>query len=217
MNGLCRWCGAPSANFRLTWHTYCFNAYRVATGLKPVQIQKTLCVRCGGPPVDLDHELSIVVARALGEAALLRAFTLPNLRWLCKGCHRRKTRLDRRLEHYARPCDLNWRAALGLGRAPQGLVPCISDYLKPLSPPGRRSRSAETLWAMLGTATVQSVIVSGVKRGAKPIYRPGATPPLVPNHNRSPNVGGFMPPMRASSLPHSSQMSASSPTDGVAQ
>ena len=114
VNGLCRWCGTPTANFRLTWHTYCFNAYRVATGLKPVQIQKTLCVRCGGPPVDLDHELSIVVARALGEAALLRAFTLPNLRWLCKGCHRRKTRLDRRLEHYARSCDLNWRAALGL-------------------------------------------------------------------------------------------------------
>ena len=114
VNGLCRWCGTPTANLRLTWHTYCFNAYRVATGLKPVQIQKTLCVRCGGPPVDLDHELSIVVARALGEAALLRAFTLPNLRWLCKGCHRRKTRLDRRLEHYARSCDLNWWAALGL-------------------------------------------------------------------------------------------------------
>ena len=26
VNGLCRWCGTPTANLRLTWHTYCFNA-----------------------------------------------------------------------------------------------------------------------------------------------------------------------------------------------
>ena len=60
-------------------------------------MQRTLCEICGDPPDEMDHRLSIEVARALGPAAMLRAFTLDNLRWLCRSCHRRKTRQDRRL------------------------------------------------------------------------------------------------------------------------
>ena len=56
-----------------------------------------MCERCGGPAAELDHRLAINVARAVGPEALRRAFTLENLQWLCSSCHRRKTRLDRRL------------------------------------------------------------------------------------------------------------------------
>ena len=114
VNGMCRWCLRTTANFRLTWHTYCYNAYRVATGLSPQQIQKTLCQVCGDPAGELDHKLSIVVASALGHDALLRAFTLPNLQWLCKPCHRRKTRLDRRIAKFVRVCGFGWRTARDL-------------------------------------------------------------------------------------------------------
>ena len=66
VNGMCRWCLRTTANLRLTWHSYCYNAYRVAAGLSPQQIQKTLCQVCGDPAGELDHKLSIVVASALG-------------------------------------------------------------------------------------------------------------------------------------------------------
>ena len=47
---------------------------------------------CGDPSDEMDHRLAIEVARALGPEAMLRAFTPENLRWLCRGCHRHKTR-----------------------------------------------------------------------------------------------------------------------------
>ena len=50
---------------------------------------------CGDPSDEMDHRLAIEVARALGPAAMLRAFTPENLRWLCRDCHRRKTDQDR--------------------------------------------------------------------------------------------------------------------------
>ena len=59
----------------------------------------------------MDHKLSIEVARALGPAAMLRAFTLDNLRWLCRSCHRRKTRQDRRLAKFLPACSLDWYSA----------------------------------------------------------------------------------------------------------
>ena len=91
MNGICRWCNEPTASIRTRWHLYCLNAYRVASGQHPDEIQHTLCEICGDPSDEMDHRLSIEVARALGPAAMLRAFTLDNLRWLCRSCHRRKT------------------------------------------------------------------------------------------------------------------------------
>ena len=42
---------------------------------------------------------------------MLRAFTLDNLRWLCRSCHRRKTRQDRRLAKFLTSCSLDWHGA----------------------------------------------------------------------------------------------------------
>ena len=74
-NGVCRWCYEPTAHIRTRWHSYCLNAYRVASGQHPEEIQKTLCKMCGSQPDEIDHRLAIKVARALGPAAMLRAFT----------------------------------------------------------------------------------------------------------------------------------------------
>ena len=55
---------------------------------------------CGDPSDEMDHRLAIEVTRALGPAAMLRAFTPDNLRWLCRDFHRRKTRQGRRLAKF---------------------------------------------------------------------------------------------------------------------
>ena len=110
-NGVCRWCYELTASPKTRWHLYCLNAYRVASGQHPDEMQRTLCEICGDPPDEMDHRLSIEVARALGPAAMLRAFTLDNLRWLCRSCHRRKTRQDRRLAKFLTACSLDWYAA----------------------------------------------------------------------------------------------------------
>ena len=47
---------------------------------------------------------------------MLRAFTLDNLRWLCRSCHRRKTRQDRRLANFLDACSLDWYSARQLLR-----------------------------------------------------------------------------------------------------
>ena len=65
----------------------------------------------GNPSDEMDHRLAIEVARALGPAAMLRAFTPDNLRWLCRGCHRRKTGQDRRLAKFLSACSLDWYSA----------------------------------------------------------------------------------------------------------
>ena len=103
--GVCRWCHAHAASIELTWHRYCLDAYLVASGQKP-GIQVTMCEGCGGPAAELDHRLAINVARALGPEAMRRAFTIENLGWLCRECHRRKTRLDRRLARFLRACSV---------------------------------------------------------------------------------------------------------------
>ena len=73
--GVCRWCGEHASSIQLTWHGYCLDAYRVASGQKP-GMQLTMCQDCAGPADELDHRLAINVARALGPQALRRAFTL---------------------------------------------------------------------------------------------------------------------------------------------
>jgi len=113
-NGQCRWCYEPTAHIRTRWHLYCLNAYRVASGQHPEEIQHTLCEMCGEPSDEMDHRLAINVARALGPAAMLRAFTPDNLRWLCRSCHRRKTRQDRKLAKFLAACSLDWYSAKSL-------------------------------------------------------------------------------------------------------
>ena len=73
VRGVCRWCGEHTAAIHLTWHDYCLDAYRVASGQKPGGIQVTMCEGCGGPAAELDHRLAINVARAMGPEALRRA------------------------------------------------------------------------------------------------------------------------------------------------
>ena len=116
VRGVCRWCREDTADIRLTWHEYCLDAYRVASGQKPENMQLTMCGACGGAAAELDHRLSIKVAPALGPDALMRAFTLENLQWLCRECHRRKSRLDRRLARYLAGCSLDWRSAERVAR-----------------------------------------------------------------------------------------------------
>ena len=128
-NGICRWCYELTANPSTRWDLYCLNAYRVASGQHPDEIQHTLCEICGDPSDEMDHRLAIHVARALGPAAMLRAFTLDNLRWLCRSCHRRKTRQDRRLAKFLSACSLDWHGALRLLRPNRSwalsfLLPC---------------------------------------------------------------------------------------------
>ena len=90
VNGICRWCYEPTASIKTRWHRYCLNIYRVASGQHPDEIQHTLCEICGDSSEEMDHRLAIEVARTLGPAAMLRAFTPENLRWLCRGCHKRR-------------------------------------------------------------------------------------------------------------------------------
>ncbi len=135
VRGVCRWCHEHTATIHLTWHDYCLAAYRVASGQKPLGIQvTTMCEGCGGPAAELDHRLAINVARAMGPEALRRAFTLENLHWLCSPCHRRKTRLDRRLARFLSACSLDWRGARRVNRAwagaflaPLGMVDAGED------------------------------------------------------------------------------------------
>ena len=116
VNGICRWCYEPTAGIKLRWHLYCLSAYRAASGQHPDEMQHTPCEICGAPPDEIDHRLAIRVARALGSAAMLRAFTLDNLRWLCRSCHRRKTRQDRQLAKFLSACSLDWYGAQRIRR-----------------------------------------------------------------------------------------------------
>ena len=60
---------------------------------------------------------------------MLRAFTLDNLRWLCRSCHRRKTRQDWQLAKFLSACSLDWYSAKRLLRQHHGwaqsfMLPC---------------------------------------------------------------------------------------------
>ena len=108
VSGICYWCYGRTAHTKTYWHPYCLNAYRVASGQHPEEIQHRLCEMCGDSSDEMNHRLAINAARALGPAAMLRAFTPDNLRWLCRSCHRRKTGQDRRLIKFLVACSLNW-------------------------------------------------------------------------------------------------------------
>ena len=80
VRGRCRWWYENTAGLHLTWHEYCLDAYRVASGQKLARIQLTMCQMCADPAEELNHRLGIAVARALGPDAVKRAFTIENLR-----------------------------------------------------------------------------------------------------------------------------------------
>ena len=53
VNSVCRWCGEHASSIQLTWHGYCLDAYRVASGQKPGGIQLTMCEAAPVPPTSL--------------------------------------------------------------------------------------------------------------------------------------------------------------------
>ena len=82
---------------------------------------------------EMEHRLAIEVARALGSAVMLSAFTPENLRWLCRSCHRRKTRQDRRHAKFLAACSLDWCAARRLLKQNRGwvlsfMLPCSLEH-----------------------------------------------------------------------------------------
>ena len=95
---------------------------------------------CGGPPDEMDHRLAIEVARTLGPAAMLRAFTPDNLRWLGRDCHRRKTGQDRRLAKFLSACSLDWHSVRRMLRQHREW---LQSFLLPCSlQPDRRLRAS---------------------------------------------------------------------------
>ena len=131
MNGVCRWCYELTASLTTRWHRYCLNAYRVASGQHPDEIQHRLCEICGNPSDEMDHRLAIEVAKTPGPAAMLHAFTPDNLRWLCRGCHKRKTRQDRRLAKFLSACSLDWHSARRFAHAEPQVAAVVSAAVQP--------------------------------------------------------------------------------------
>ena len=61
-----------TATIDLTWHRYCLETHRIASGQKPAELQRTMREICAGPSDQLDHRLGINVAQALGPEACVR-------------------------------------------------------------------------------------------------------------------------------------------------
>ena len=101
--GTCLWCGDPTGPPRRCWHQSCATAYLVARGevsdpsTTPVISREDRCTECGDPAREIDHRDSLGAASRSGSwRRLIRAYTVTNLRWLCRDCHASKTRRDRR-------------------------------------------------------------------------------------------------------------------------
>ena len=104
--GICRWCEQPlPGDRRSKWHRSCAVAYLVAKGKvvhaglgrRPL-IGKGRCEVCRAKGKEIDHRTALSVARqleAMGDRKWWRAWTVGNLRWLCRPCHREKTNSDR--------------------------------------------------------------------------------------------------------------------------
>lgn len=102
--GTCVWCERACDKAR-AWHTLCVRSYLCARGqtfdlYKDPLVKYGPCEICGGPGDEIDHRLAICVAVREGRRATLRAFWLDNLRWLCRACHRTKTRRDRKVVRF---------------------------------------------------------------------------------------------------------------------
>ena len=116
--GTCKWClmpvePGPSGRGKL-WHESCADWKLCASGTPTgndmergpmVEVQtpsgytnyRELCPACGKAgfvSFELDHIMSIGVAKRLGEYFYRRAFSPDNLWWICNKCHDKKTAFD---------------------------------------------------------------------------------------------------------------------------
>ena len=100
------WCG-DGTEPRRRWHDGCVVAYLVARGqVRHAGGGRRFVVGpckgwddtgCGQPGTEIDHRDSLGAAARSGSwRRRIRAFTLGNLRPLCRECHAAKTRRDRR-------------------------------------------------------------------------------------------------------------------------
>ena len=108
--GECWWCKQP-CDGRRVWHDDCFIAYGVASGSVYHQNSSLRyvtgdCRVCGGfMDIETDHLISLAVAceyKKHGRKGWWKAWTLNNLRPLCRLCHVAKTKNDRQLLSYWR-------------------------------------------------------------------------------------------------------------------
>ena len=100
--GRCLWCREPVEKPRTRWHTPCAVAYLIARGEVrhagggPFFVEGD-CVECGLMGTEVDHVDSLGAAARSGSwRRRMRAFTIGNLRSLCRLCHVQKTATDRR-------------------------------------------------------------------------------------------------------------------------
>ena len=97
----CSWCDQPLTGRPRRWHPACLQALAAARGQtkypnRSLQLlERGPCEQCDADGQEVDHVLSLAVARELGPRAELRARDVGNLRWLCDDCHKDKTREDR--------------------------------------------------------------------------------------------------------------------------
>ena len=118
--GACRWCNLPTGKKHLKWHPHCVHAYRAAVTqtlrrLSPPE--KRPACPCGQPGQELDHRDALILAWTSGNPRrLIRAYSLDNLLWLCRPCHRKKTTKDLRLLSDMRATQV---CLIGLIPAPQ--------------------------------------------------------------------------------------------------
>ena len=110
--GYCVWCRLPvDTKGGRYWDADCERQLQVVLGRRVSPRgtdprKEVSCPECGETGwrkdrMEIDHLYPIARAKLEGPKAVVRAFLIENLRWLCIACHRRKTADEAR-----------WRAAL---------------------------------------------------------------------------------------------------------
>ena len=111
--GRCTWCGLPLDNAReRRWHRDCRRQFLACIGyvVRPASGEAPECAACGitkeelvrraireedtdnrNMNLEIDHRYPIHAGREAGVKALIAAFDLDNIQYLCRPCHLAKT------------------------------------------------------------------------------------------------------------------------------
>ena len=96
--GNCLWCGQRVGRGQRTWHNTCVVWHSITRGQRRSVggqwVVKPQSCPCGQPAQELDHHTPVMLAARRGIRSYVRAFLPENLQWLCRECHRRKTKED---------------------------------------------------------------------------------------------------------------------------